>query len=148
MFDERDEIRRFNGGRSIRKIGLIIAGLSIPALGIIAYVVYTQFRIDVPAKHFAVLTRKTGEDVDNDQEVAPDEQHKGLQLDVLSEGRYFKNPYDDLGNDLLGDRAVARLVVTYIVVRDVGLGCGIVAIWCYSSFNSGFSFGSEARHGR
>ena len=57
------------------------------------YVGYTQFRIDVPAKHFAVLTTKTGEDLENDEEVAPDANHKGLQLEVLPEGRYFYNPF-------------------------------------------------------
>lgn len=93
MIYERDEIRGFNGGGTFRRIGMIIAGLSIPVAGIIAFVVYSQFRIDVPARHFAVLTRKTGEDLDNDQELAPDDKHKGLQLAVLSEGRYFKNPY-------------------------------------------------------
>jgi len=56
-----------------------------------AYIVYKQFRIDVPAKHFAVLTRKTGDNIDNEQEVAPDAKHKGLQLAVLPEGRYFRN---------------------------------------------------------
>lgn len=70
-------------------------GLVALAVGLVlfAYVSYTQFRIDVPAKHFAVLTRKTGEDIQNLEEVAPDEEHKGLQRTVLSEGRYFKNPY-------------------------------------------------------
>jgi len=58
-----------------------------------AYVGYTQFRIDVPAKHFAVLTRKTGSDIENSQEIAADETQKGLQKNVLAEGRYFYNPY-------------------------------------------------------
>jgi regulator of protease activity HflC (stomatin/prohibitin superfamily) len=60
---------------------------------VLPYVIYTQCRIDVPAYHIAVLTRKTGEDIQNDQEVAPNIDHKGLQLDVLTEGRYFRNPY-------------------------------------------------------
>lgn len=57
------------------------------------YGVYTHCRIDVPEKHYAVLTHKTGIDIDNDQEVAPDEKHKGIQKKLLSEGRYFRNPY-------------------------------------------------------
>jgi len=66
----------------------------IPVLLIAAaYVGYTKFRIDVPAKHFAVLTTKTGENLENDEEVAPDTKHKGLQLEVLPEGRYFYNPF-------------------------------------------------------
>ena len=72
--------------------GKFIAFLVI-FLGLMAYTIYTQFRIDVPAKHFAVITRKTGEDIENTQEIAPDETYKGLQLDVLPEGRYFYNCY-------------------------------------------------------
>ncbi len=58
-----------------------------------AYIAYATCRIDVPAEHIAVLTRKIGKDLENHQEVAPDVEHKGLQLDVLTEGRYFYNPY-------------------------------------------------------
>lgn len=62
--------------------------------GVIAcYVVYDQFRIDVPAGHIAVLTKRTGTDLANDESVAPTPKHKGLQLNVLTEGRYFYNPY-------------------------------------------------------
>ncbi len=64
-------------------IGLIIFG----------YVAYTWFRIDVPAEHIAVLTRKTGLDIGNGDEIAPDENHKGLQKKILQEGRFFRNPY-------------------------------------------------------
>ncbi|MFK7819025.1 MAG: SPFH domain-containing protein [Planctomycetaceae bacterium] len=69
-----------------------VVGLLI-GLVVFGFVSYTQFRIDVPAKSFAVLTRKTGEDITNLEEVAPDENHKGLQQAVLTEGRYFYNPY-------------------------------------------------------
>ncbi len=77
------------------RTGTAVKGLVALGLGLVlfAYVTYTQFRIDVPAKHFAVLTCKTGEDIENLEEVAPDENHKGLQRTVLTEGRYFYNPY-------------------------------------------------------
>lgn len=55
--------------------------------------VYTNCRIDVPAKHMAVLVKKTGEDLQNNEIVAIDGEHKGIQLEVLNEGRYFYNPY-------------------------------------------------------
>ena len=58
-----------------------------------AYGIYTKFRIDVPSKHFAVLVRKTGQDITNDLEQAPGDKHKGVQHTLLSEGRYFYNPY-------------------------------------------------------
>lgn len=82
----------FGEGGIWRHKGGIIAVL-IGAIVIFAYIVYSQFRIDVPAYHIAVLTRKIGADLENGQEVAPDENHKGLQLKVLTEGRYFYNPY-------------------------------------------------------
>ena len=85
-------IQRFNR-KSARFAGLVFAVGAIPVLLICGFVVYTWFRIDVPAKHFAVLTLKTGEDLENRDEVAPDAKHKGLQLEVLAEGRYFYNPY-------------------------------------------------------
>ena len=98
MVHERYEMRAFDGGGGdgggiVRRFGPAIGITGVAILIAAAYIVYTQFRIDVPARHFAVLTRKTGEDLDNHQEVAPDKDHKGLQLEVLSEGRYFYNPF-------------------------------------------------------
>ncbi|MGY8770309.1 MAG: SPFH domain-containing protein [Pirellulales bacterium] len=90
--DQFDFIQATSVGRG-KKVGLLLIGFIFFSLLASAYIVYTQFRIDVPAKHFAVLTKKTGIDLENGQELAPDADHKGLQLDVLSEGRYFYNPY-------------------------------------------------------
>lgn len=56
--------------------------------------VYEQFRIDVPAKHIAIMTKKVGKDISNTDEVAPGPEFKGVQKEVLTEGRYFYNPYD------------------------------------------------------
>ncbi|MCA9062842.1 MAG: hypothetical protein KDA96_07280 [Planctomycetaceae bacterium] len=55
--------------------------------------VYASFRIDVGRGEIAVLTRKTGKDISNGDEVAPGPEYKGVQRDVLTEGRYFRNPY-------------------------------------------------------
>ena len=94
MAFEWDVFSRSQRGRIIRTTSLIVLGV-IPVLVIAGlYLVYTQCRIDVPAKHLAVLTKKTGEDLENSDEVAPDQDHKGLQLEVLPEGRYFYNPYN------------------------------------------------------
>jgi regulator of protease activity HflC (stomatin/prohibitin superfamily) len=41
----------------------------------------------------AVMTRKTGKDIPNDAELAPDATYKGLQKEVLAEGRHFRNPW-------------------------------------------------------
>ncbi len=50
-------------------------------------------RIEPEAGEIAVLIRKTGENLAPGQVIALDNKHKGIQLDVLAEGRYFKNPY-------------------------------------------------------
>ncbi len=70
-----------------------ILGIAAVAFVVAPIAIYTNCRIDVPAMHLAVLTRKTGINITNDQELAPDENHKGLQKEVLNEGRYFYNPY-------------------------------------------------------
>ena len=58
-----------------------------------SWLVYSSFRIDVGSGEIAILTHKVGKDLTNGQEVAPDETHKGIQRKVLTEGRYFYNPY-------------------------------------------------------
>jgi regulator of protease activity HflC (stomatin/prohibitin superfamily) len=72
------------------------AGLFLLAMffAIGTYVAYSFFCINVPAKHIAVLTKKTGEDLSNQQEIAPGPEFKGIQTTVLSEGRHFRNPFD------------------------------------------------------
>lgn len=62
-------------------------------LGICSWMVYTSFRVDVPSKHVAIMIKKTGLDLPNDQVVAPDERYKGVQLEPMKEGRAFFNPY-------------------------------------------------------
>ncbi|MBI5757836.1 MAG: band 7 protein [Planctomycetales bacterium] len=69
-----------------------VVALLVFAMGILWFV-YTQFRIDVPTGHMALLIRKTGLDVENADEVAPTPEHKGVQKETLTEGRYFYNPY-------------------------------------------------------
>ncbi|MDA0660245.1 MAG: SPFH domain-containing protein [Planctomycetota bacterium] len=71
------------GALAVLLVGTVAAG----------YVLYNQFRIDVPSGKIAVLIKRTGLDLSNDLETAPDITHKGLQTQVLTEGRYFYNPY-------------------------------------------------------
>ena len=92
MASDSGEFAQHFRGASLRAAS-IAAGCVVLAFILMAYFVYTEFRIDVPARHFAMLTKKTGEDLENDEEVAPDADHKGLQLEVLPEGRFFYNPY-------------------------------------------------------
>lgn len=55
--------------------------------------IYEECRIDVPNKHIAVLTRKTGKDLEHGDILAPSPEYKGVQKEVLREGRYYYNPY-------------------------------------------------------
>ncbi len=68
---------------------LIPAGVILAAVvgGMITF--YQNFVIDVPDKHVAILIKKTGQDLNNGDEIAPTPQHKGIQREVLREGRYI-----------------------------------------------------------
>ncbi len=59
----------------------------------LSWLVYTSFRIDVGSGEIAILLKKIGKDLPNSEEVAPSGEYKGIQKDVLTEGRYFYNPY-------------------------------------------------------
>lgn len=52
------------------------------------------WRIEPDPGRIAVLIRKTGKDLPAGAIIAPDRSYKGIQLEVLPEGRYFRNPYD------------------------------------------------------
>jgi regulator of protease activity HflC (stomatin/prohibitin superfamily) len=51
------------------------------------------WRIEPENGKFAVLMKKTGKNLPADQIIAPSLDYKGVQLDVLPEGRFFYNPY-------------------------------------------------------
>ena len=67
---------------------------ALVALGLLVLVAYPMFVIEVPPKHVAVLTRLTGKDLPNGEEVAPDATYKGIQKEMLAAGRHFYNPYE------------------------------------------------------
>lgn len=50
-------------------------------------------RIEPRAGEIAVLTRKTGSNLPSGELIALAPGQKGIQLEVLAEGRYFRNPY-------------------------------------------------------
>jgi regulator of protease activity HflC (stomatin/prohibitin superfamily) len=49
-------------------------------------------RVEVPTKHFLVRVHLWGRDLPEGEILAPDDSYKGIQLDVLPEGRHFLNP--------------------------------------------------------
>jgi regulator of protease activity HflC (stomatin/prohibitin superfamily) len=84
-----------------RRAGSMTAMASLP-LGILFIVVMLAVlpvfiwffcRIEPGPDQIAVLIRKTGTDLPDGQIIATEPGQKGIQLDVLAEGRYFKNPY-------------------------------------------------------
>lgn len=50
-------------------------------------------RIEPGQDQIAILIHKTGKDLPPGDIIATSPEQKGIQLDVLSEGRYFRNPY-------------------------------------------------------
>lgn len=63
----------------------------------IAFWVFLFCRIEVPSKTIAVLIKKTGEEVPNSVEIVSATdfgKFKGIQEKVLTEGRYFYNPWN------------------------------------------------------
>ena len=72
-------------------LGAIAIAISIVGLPLFYW---SMCRFNVPTGHIAVLTRKTGKDIPNDAELAPDSSYKGLQKEVLAEGRHFRNPWN------------------------------------------------------
>jgi regulator of protease activity HflC (stomatin/prohibitin superfamily) len=51
------------------------------------------WRIEPENGRFAILIKKTGKNLPADQIIAPSLEYKGVQLEVLPEGRFFYNPY-------------------------------------------------------
>ena len=68
--------------------------LAIAAVIFLPFFMYFNCRIEVPSRHIAILIKKTGKNLTNDQEIAPDDKHKGVQLEVLAEGRHYRNPWN------------------------------------------------------
>ncbi len=55
--------------------------------------VWYWWRIEPEAGQFAVLIKKTGKDLPPSEILATSPETKGIQLEILPEGRYFRNPY-------------------------------------------------------
>ena len=73
---------------SVAPVPLIVAGLAV-----ISLFIWYGCRIEPGNGEIAVLIRKTGKNLPQDMILAPSAEYKGIQLEVLGEGRYFRNPY-------------------------------------------------------
>ena len=67
--------------------------LIVGAIAAVSVFIWVFCRIEPGAGEIAVLISKTGENLPPGQVIAVEEKQKGIQLAVLSEGRYFRNPY-------------------------------------------------------
>ncbi len=123
---------------------------AFPALALLALVLaaplwwWFWWRIEVGNGQIAVLIKKTGKNLPVERIIADSPEHKGIQLGVLSEGRFFYNPYvwdweilratdipagqfgvlvRKFGKDLPGGKIIAPDESYKGIVRDV-LGTG------------------------
>ena len=76
----------------MKQVGTLFA--IVIAAVMFAVIAINMFLIDVGRGEMAVLVRKTGNDISNEQEVAPSSEFKGIQKDVLTEGRHWRDPYN------------------------------------------------------
>lgn len=69
--------------------------LGVAVLGLLLAQQFWHWEIErqeVPPNHFLVRVHLWGEDLGPDEIIALDDEHKGIRLDVLPEGRHFLNP--------------------------------------------------------
>jgi len=91
VYPTEQELRTGSGsGIASIVVGMVI--VIVLAL-VVSLFIWFGCRIEVESGKIAVLIKKTGKDLPNGVIIAPDESYKGIQLEVLSEGRYFRNPY-------------------------------------------------------
>jgi regulator of protease activity HflC (stomatin/prohibitin superfamily) len=83
---------RFAPPKLSNYLGLGTVGIVLGVV-VVGWVLYRQFLVDVPREHVAILIKKEGLDLENNDQVAPDEDHRGVQRAMLTEGRYFRNPF-------------------------------------------------------
>jgi regulator of protease activity HflC (stomatin/prohibitin superfamily) len=108
-----------------RLLGLLFGPLAL-AGAVFALFLFIWFgcRIEPRGGQIAVLIHKTGENLPASQVMALAPGQKGIQLEVLSEGRYFRNPYS-WGWEIhdMTDIPAGRLgVVTRLYGRDLAAG--------------------------
>jgi len=69
----------------------VVAALIVA--GIVGAWVWFGWRIEPANGEIAVLMKKTGKDLPSEAILAPGPEYKGIQLEVLPEGRFFRNPW-------------------------------------------------------
>ena len=67
--------------------------MALVVLGMLSLWVWYGWRIEPANGQIAVLLKKTGKNLPPDAILAPGPEYKGIQEEVLPEGRYFRNPW-------------------------------------------------------
>jgi regulator of protease activity HflC (stomatin/prohibitin superfamily) len=98
MSREFDDSQSPSAARRLLRAGGIGATILFGIAGLcgLALWVFMYCRIEVASRTIAVLTRKTGEELTNVDEIvtrANTDTFKGIEEKVLTEGRYFYNPW-------------------------------------------------------
>ena len=80
----------------VRAGEIVKYGAIAVAAVIAAAVIFVWFfcRIEVEEGEFVPLLRKTGKEISNSDILAPGPEFKGPQIEILQEGRHFRNPYE------------------------------------------------------
>ncbi|MBO7146588.1 MAG: hypothetical protein J6W81_02445 [Lentisphaeria bacterium] len=73
--------------------GVFLLPVILIFLAVILITIWFGCRIEPGNGEIAVMIRKTGKDLPPDAILALSPEYKGIQPDVLGEGRYFRNPY-------------------------------------------------------
>ncbi|QDT02690.1 SPFH domain / Band 7 family protein [Rubripirellula lacrimiformis] len=98
MSADFEDSRQAEALAKLRRLGGFgaLGFLGAAAIGGLAVWVFLFCRIEVPSGKIAVLTKKTGQEISNEMETVPASQSgefKGIEEKVLTEGRYFYNPW-------------------------------------------------------
>lgn len=98
--------------------GLFLLFAGVPAL------IWFGCRIEPGSNEIAILTHKMGDDLPSGRILALAENEKGVQLDVLPEGRYFKNPLEwDWEIDRISDIPAGKLgILTRLYGQELERG--------------------------
>ena len=84
---------RYRGGTPALPTSSVIALLLVAALLVLPIWIWFFCRIEPGAGEAAILIHKTGKDLPSGEVLAVEPGQKGIVLDMLAEGRYFRNPY-------------------------------------------------------
>lgn len=116
--------KRKPGGSPRISVGAFIGFAVFAMLALAPMIWWFGFRIEPGEGEIAILIRKTGENLPSGQIIAAHDKQKGVQLEVLPEGRYFRNPYSwDWEIHQITDIPAGKLgVVTRLYGEDLPSG--------------------------